>query len=103
MHPPCCCIPPKQLNQLSFVQTANQYYHYGRFELAGGVLPGAVTAYRTHGVPKNDKVIVFPTSFGPAPYGDPYLPFMSYKDNMLTKNTLHVAHVVELGDDSIGT
>ncbi|KAG2342919.1 homoserine acetyltransferase, partial [Suillus weaverae] len=46
------------------MQTSNQYYHHGRFKVAGGVLPDAVTAYRTYGDPNNDKVIVFPTCFG---------------------------------------
>ncbi|THH28741.1 hypothetical protein EUX98_g5445 [Antrodiella citrinella] len=40
-----------------------QYYHHGRFAMAGGVLPDAVTAYRTYGDPKN-PCIVFPTCFG---------------------------------------
>lgn len=46
------------------MQTPTQYYHHGRFKVAGGVLPDAVTAYRTYGDPNNDKVIVFPTCFG---------------------------------------
>ncbi|KAG1788823.1 Alpha/Beta hydrolase protein [Suillus plorans] len=41
-----------------------EYYHHGRFKVAGGVLPDAVTAYRTYGDPSNDKVIVFPTCYG---------------------------------------
>jgi hypothetical protein len=44
--------------------TAVQYYHHGRFKVAGGVLPDAVTAYQTYGDPNNEKVIVFPTCFG---------------------------------------
>jgi hypothetical protein len=40
-----------------------QYYHHGRFTVAGGVLPDAVTAYRTYGFHGN-PCIVFPTSFG---------------------------------------
>lgn len=40
-----------------------QYYHHGRFRVAGGVLPDAVTAYQTFGDPKN-PVIVFPTCYG---------------------------------------
>jgi hypothetical protein len=46
------------------MQAVNQYYHHGRFKVAGGVLPDAVTAYRTYGDLNNDKVIVFPTCFG---------------------------------------
>lgn len=46
------------------MQTPTQYYHHGRFKVAGGVLPDAVTAYRTYGDPSNDKVIVFPTCYG---------------------------------------
>ncbi|KAG2150371.1 Alpha/Beta hydrolase protein [Suillus clintonianus] len=45
-----------------FIQA--EYYHHGRFKVAGGVLPDAVTAYRTYGDPSNDKVIVFPTCYG---------------------------------------
>ncbi|KAG0704479.1 Alpha/Beta hydrolase protein [Suillus ampliporus] len=40
------------------------YYNHGRFKVAGGVLPDAVTAYRTYGDPSNEKVIVFPTCYG---------------------------------------
>ncbi|KZT10807.1 homoserine acetyltransferase [Laetiporus sulphureus 93-53] len=39
------------------------YYHHGRFQLAGGVLPNAITAYRTYGNPKN-PCILFPTCYG---------------------------------------
>ncbi|KAG1867231.1 alpha beta hydrolase fold protein [Suillus subalutaceus] len=39
-----------------------QYHHHGRFRLAGGVLPDAITAYQTFGDPKN-PVIVFPTCY----------------------------------------
>jgi len=44
--------------------TVLQHYHHGRFKVAGGVLPDAVTAYQTYGDPNNEKVIVFPTCFG---------------------------------------
>ncbi|THH20414.1 hypothetical protein EW146_g929 [Bondarzewia mesenterica] len=40
-----------------------QYYHHGRFKVAGGILPDAVTAYRTYGDSKN-PCIVFPTCYG---------------------------------------
>jgi len=40
-----------------------QYYHHGRFRVAGGILPNAVTAYCTYGDPKN-PCIVFPTCYG---------------------------------------
>ncbi|KAI0633243.1 homoserine O-acetyltransferase [Trametes polyzona] len=40
-----------------------QYYHHGRFRVTGGVLPAAVTAYRTYGDPAN-PCIVFPTCYG---------------------------------------
>ncbi|KAF9465039.1 homoserine O-acetyltransferase [Collybia nuda] len=39
-----------------------QYYHHGRFRVAGGVLPDAITAYRTYGDPGN-PCIIFPTSY----------------------------------------
>jgi len=44
-------------------QPSTQYYHHGRFRVAGGVLPDAVTAYRTYGEPTN-PCIVFPTCYG---------------------------------------
>ncbi|KZT29001.1 homoserine acetyltransferase [Neolentinus lepideus HHB14362 ss-1] len=44
-------------------EPATQYYYHGRFRVVGGVLPNAVTAYRTHGDPKN-PCIVFPTCYG---------------------------------------
>ncbi|KAH0827894.1 alpha beta hydrolase fold protein [Lanmaoa asiatica] len=40
-----------------------QYYHHGRFRVAGGIIPDAVTAYCTYGDPKN-PCIVFPTCYG---------------------------------------
>ncbi|KJA13726.1 hypothetical protein HYPSUDRAFT_530822 [Hypholoma sublateritium FD-334 SS-4] len=40
-----------------------QYHHHGRFPVAGGVLPDAITAYRTYGDISN-PCIVFPTCFG---------------------------------------
>ncbi|KAH8114500.1 homoserine acetyltransferase [Phellopilus nigrolimitatus] len=39
-----------------------QKYHHGRFRVAGGVLPDAVTAYQTFGDPSK-PCIVFPTCF----------------------------------------
>ncbi|KAG2035106.1 alpha beta hydrolase fold protein [Suillus americanus] len=42
--------------------TGIQYYRHGRFRVAGGVLPDAITAYQTFGDPKN-PVIVFPTCY----------------------------------------
>ena len=44
-------------------QPSTQYYHHGRFRVAGGVLPDAITAYRTYGEPMN-PCIVFPTCYG---------------------------------------
>ncbi|KAI0674918.1 homoserine O-acetyltransferase [Trametes maxima] len=40
-----------------------QFYHHGRFKVAGGVLPDAVTAYQTYGDSSN-PCIVFPTCYG---------------------------------------
>ncbi|KAI9061669.1 homoserine O-acetyltransferase [Trametes sanguinea] len=40
-----------------------QFYHHGRFKVAGGVLPDAVTAYQTYGDPSN-PCVVFPTCYG---------------------------------------
>ena len=40
-----------------------QYYEHGRFKVAGGVLPNAITAYRTYGDSSN-PCIVFPTCYG---------------------------------------
>ncbi|KZV75813.1 homoserine acetyltransferase [Peniophora sp. CONT] len=39
------------------------YYRHGRFPVAGGVLPDAVTAYRVYGDPAK-PCIVFPTCYG---------------------------------------
>ena len=44
-------------------QPSTQYYHHGRFRVAGGVLPDGITAYRTYGEPMN-PCIVFPTCYG---------------------------------------
>ncbi|KAI0823362.1 homoserine O-acetyltransferase [Trametes gibbosa] len=43
--------------------STTQFYHHGRFRLSGGVLPDAVTAYRTYGDLGN-PCIVFPTCYG---------------------------------------
>ncbi|KAH7914145.1 alpha beta hydrolase fold protein [Hygrophoropsis aurantiaca] len=43
--------------------TENQYYHHGRFRVTGGILPDAITAYRTYGDPSK-PCIVFPTCYG---------------------------------------
>jgi len=45
------------------LKTDIQYYHHGRCRVAGGVIPDAITAYRTYGDLKN-PCIVFPTCFG---------------------------------------
>jgi hypothetical protein len=54
-------IPAAQLTMSQ--ESEIQYYHHGRFRVAGGVLPDAITAYQTFGNPKN-PVIVFPTCYG---------------------------------------
>ena len=38
-------------------------YHHGRFRVAGGVLPDAITAYQTFGE-KSNPCIVLPTYYG---------------------------------------
>ncbi|KAF8131698.1 Alpha/Beta hydrolase protein [Boletus edulis] len=40
-----------------------KYYHHGRFKVAGGVLPDAVTAYQAFGDP-SDPCVVYPTCYG---------------------------------------
>lgn len=40
-----------------------RYFHHGRFEVAGGILPDAVTAYQSYGDP-GKPCIVFPTCYG---------------------------------------
>ncbi|KAH7888667.1 homoserine acetyltransferase [Phlebopus sp. FC_14] len=40
-----------------------KYHHHGRFQVAGGVLPDAVTAYQTFGDPANPCVVA-PTYYG---------------------------------------
>ncbi|PPQ97864.1 hypothetical protein CVT26_013033 [Gymnopilus dilepis] len=44
-------------------QPPTQYHHHGRFHVAGGSLPDAVTAYRTYGDPTK-PCIIFPTCYG---------------------------------------
>ncbi|KAJ3571042.1 hypothetical protein NP233_g4010 [Leucocoprinus birnbaumii] len=46
-----------------FSAVKTRYYHHGRLHVEGGVLPDAITAYRTYGEPKN-PCIVFPTCYG---------------------------------------
>ncbi|KAF8993765.1 homoserine acetyltransferase [Cyathus striatus] len=89
---------------LDFASIKNQYHHHGRLRVEGGVIPDAITAYRTYGDSKN-PCIVFPTCYGgilndqgymigeskvldpskyfiPAPYNGPYFPSISYEDNI---------------------
>ncbi|KAN0091173.1 Alpha/Beta hydrolase fold [Tylopilus felleus] len=92
-----------------------QYDHHGRFRVAGGVVPDAVTAYCTYGDPKN-PCMVFPTCYGgkldsqesstsqvldprkyyiitfalfsngePAPYNGPYFPAVRAQYTVLTQ------------------
>ncbi|KAF8159858.1 homoserine O-acetyltransferase [Crassisporium funariophilum] len=44
-------------------QASTRYHHHGRFHVAGGVLPDAITAYRTYG-DKANPCVVFPTCYG---------------------------------------
>jgi len=44
-------------------QPPTQFHHHGRFHVAGGSLPDAITAYRTYGDPAN-PCIVLPTYYG---------------------------------------
>ena len=57
--------------------TEVKYYHHGRFRVAGGTLPDAVTAYQTFGDPEN-PCIVIGTCFGgrldgSGPFGNDWL------------------------------
>ena len=53
------------LYPLSWITMSSEtkYYHHGRFRVAGGVLPDAITAYQTYGSPEN-PCVVFPTCYG---------------------------------------
>ncbi|KAH8119534.1 Alpha/Beta hydrolase protein [Phellopilus nigrolimitatus] len=78
-----------------------QFYHHGRFRVAGGVLPDAITAYQTFG-DKTKPCIVFPTCYGaklddqvymigeekPPPHNGPYFPAISYDDNIRAQYTI---------------
>ncbi|KAF9448937.1 homoserine acetyltransferase [Macrolepiota fuliginosa MF-IS2] len=46
-----------------FSSTKTRYYHHGRMRVEGGILPDAITAYRTYGDLKN-PCVVFPTCYG---------------------------------------
>ncbi|KAI0335111.1 homoserine O-acetyltransferase [Cubamyces sp. BRFM 1775] len=48
---------------MSQADSTTLFYRHGRFQVAGGVLPNALTAYRTYGDPSN-PCIVFPTCYG---------------------------------------
>jgi len=41
----------------------DQIYEHGRFKVAGGILPNAITAYRAYGNAAN-PCVVFPTCYG---------------------------------------
>ena len=40
------------------METETQYYSHGPFHLAGGTIPNAITAYRTHGDPSNPCIVL---------------------------------------------
>ncbi|KIJ70583.1 hypothetical protein HYDPIDRAFT_23676 [Hydnomerulius pinastri MD-312] len=56
------------------MSTELKFYRHGRFKVAGGIIPDAVTAYQTYGNSQN-PCIVFPTCFGAklAPGSQDYL------------------------------
>jgi hypothetical protein len=62
-------LTPLSLTSMSqFLRSAEltnstQYHHHGRLRVSGGVIPDAITAYRTYGNPAN-PCIVFPTCYG---------------------------------------
>ena len=72
---PLSAVPPKlfaHLIPLSLTtsifsrmssEPSTQYHHHGRLRVSGGVIPDAITAYRTYGNPAN-PCIVFPTCYG---------------------------------------
>ncbi|THH08385.1 hypothetical protein EW145_g2745 [Phellinidium pouzarii] len=91
-----------------------RYFHHGRFRVAGGVLPDAITAYQTFGNAAN-PCIVFPTCYGgkldvffavehcksssylnldyhddsqPSPHNGPYFPVVSYEDNIRAQHAV---------------
>jgi hypothetical protein len=54
-------LPP--LRHSLWMSSQTEFHHHGRFRVSGGVLPDAITAYRTYGNPTN-PCIVFPTCYG---------------------------------------
>lgn len=68
------------------LEPATQYYYHGRFRVAGGILPNAVTAYRTYGDPKN-PCIVFPTCYGAKLDSQAY---MVGEDKVLNPNKYYI-------------
>lgn len=46
-----------------FSASKTRYHNHGRMHVEGGVLPEAITAYRTYGEPKN-PCVVYPTCYG---------------------------------------
>ena len=41
-------------------EPATQYHHHGRLRVSGGVIPDAITAYRTPGNPANPCIVSRP-------------------------------------------
>ena len=74
---PLLAVPPKlfayliplsltsmsQLLKSTEPPNSTLYHHHGRLRVSGGVIPDAITAYRTYGNPAN-PCIVFPTCYG---------------------------------------
>ncbi|KAF7770658.1 hypothetical protein Agabi119p4_6632 [Agaricus bisporus var. burnettii] len=46
-----------------FSASKTRHYHHGRLRVEGGIIPEAITAYRTYGDP-NNPCIVYPTCYG---------------------------------------
>ena len=51
------------MSQSAELSISTQYYRHGRLRVSGGVIPDAITAYRTYGNPAN-PCIIFPTCYG---------------------------------------
>ena len=55
-------LPLYPSQTVSMTESPTQYYRHGRFRVEGGVLPDAITAFKTYGDPKN-PCIIFPTCY----------------------------------------
>lgn len=87
-------LPLYPSQPISMTESSTQYYRYGRFRVEGGVLPDAITAFKTYGDPKN-PCIIFPTCYCGK------LDSRSISTCLITVQTLFLVQVYMIGEGKV--